>query len=122
MAQPVEEFLELALFLFESAQRFGAVLVEGVIAARPVRRPIGPALIAPARAAPLLGALMHALLHPLHAPLPPLAAMRCPASHSSTPEQEPENHQAGRPEQDETDDHQRDPSRLAEIVEPHDGV
>src|SRR3546814_3058775 len=67
----------------------GPVLVEGAVAGRPVG----------------LG-------------LPPLPAATLPASHASTPDQIGQNGETERPEHDESEHHQADPCRLADVVEP----
>ena len=71
VAQAVEELLELALLLFEAAQGFGAVFVEGAVAARGLAaRPHQPGrTIAPR---------VRCLLHPLHACCQRLAAASVP--------------------------------------------
>src|SRR4029077_15703604 len=57
------------------------------------------------------------MLHSFHAALPAVAAAVCPASHPSTPYEISEKHETERPEQDETDDRQPDPGRLADVVQ-----
>src|SRR3984893_17676901 len=108
--QAIEEFLELALLLFEPPERFVAVLIKGTVAARTLV----------AASAPPLGGCLHAphpLVHSVDAPLPAIAAAVCPACHSSTPYEIPEKHETERPEQDEADDRQPDPCRLADVVQ-----
>src|SRR5882724_8089367 len=108
--QAIEECFELALLLFEPTEGFVAVLVKGTVAARTLV----------AASAPPLGGCLHAphpLLHSVQAPLPAIAAAVCPACHSSTPYEIPEKHETERPEQDEADDRQPDPCRLADVVQ-----
>ena len=57
------------------------------------------------------------VLHSVHPTLPMVRAAVFPACHPPTPYQEPENQEAQRPEQDEAYDGQRDPGRLADIVQ-----
>src|SRR6476646_4864380 len=73
-AQSVEELVELALLLLEPPQRFGAVLVEGSVAARPLRR------LPPRPGAPHAGILV-----------PAAHRMTSPATHASPPYQEGED-------------------------------
>src|SRR4029077_8363349 len=104
-AQAVEEIAELALLLFEPAQRLGAVFVEGVIAAR--RRPPRPE--AAAEALHALAHAAHLFFHARHFALPALATM---ATHVSAPECEGEDREADRPPHDESEDQQDDPGRV----------
>src|SRR5439155_12198199 len=116
VAQPVQELEEVALLVFEPAQRFGAILVEGAVAARGLT--VGPAP-AGAPGTPVARCrlhALHALLHAVHAPLPAFLSMH-PASHATTSYQISENDKANRPPQQKAHDHQRDPSRLAYIVQ-----
>src|ERR1043166_3444167 len=104
-AQPVEEVAEFALLVLEPTQRLGAVLVEGMVAAR--RRPLP-------RTAPALHAVAHAahlLFHPLHFALPALAAT---TTHALAPDHEGEDREAHRPPEDEPEDHNHDPGRMHE--------
>src|SRR5260370_18813914 len=110
MTQAIEECHEFALLFFETAQGFGAVLVKRVVAAR-------GSVAAGAQSLPGGLHTLHAILHSVHAMLPTVRAAVCPACHPPTPYQESENQEAQRPEQDEADDRQRDPGRLAEIVQ-----
>src|SRR4249920_1808749 len=79
VAQAIEEIPELDLLLFEAPQRFGAVLVEGAVAAR------GRTKAEAGEAATLHAAAhaVHLVLHPLHLVLP--AILVTPATHFSAP-------------------------------------
>src|SRR5439155_20217671 len=104
-----EELLELALLLLEASQSLVAIFVKSPVAAR----------IAIAAPAPALGGALHPLhplLHPFHAPPPAVSAAVCPACHSPTPYQLAANHDAKRPEHDETHYHQPNPGRFADVV------
>ena len=96
--------------VFEPAQGFGPVLVKRVVAARGSVIAATPALRGPLHP-------LHAALHSVHASLPTVRAVVFPACHPPTPHQEPENQEAQRPEQDEADNRQRDPGRLADVVQ-----
>src|SRR6516225_9950305 len=87
MPQPVEKRLEFALFFFEPAQCFVAVLVKGAIAARTTKAPAGPLLRCGLHP-------FHPVLHPFHATLPAVTAAMCPTRHSSTPYKVAENYEA----------------------------
>src|SRR5215831_2562188 len=73
--QAVKEIAELALLLFESPQRLGAVLVKGPVAAG---RRTAPPFTSSAHA-------IHLLLHTFHLALP---TVMIPAAHSSAPDDE----------------------------------
>src|SRR5580700_7158916 len=80
-AKPLQEFLEFALLVFEPAQRFGAVFIEGAVATR--RRGAPP--VATFHLGPHA---IHLALHALHLRLPvclPVAAVPIRASHSAAP-------------------------------------
>src|ERR1700691_326451 len=114
-AQPAKRILEFALFVFEPAQRLGAVIIEG---------PIAAGSHAPKIAAALelrhLGAhAIHFLLHAAHLVFPAIhvgveAAHRpTPCKHRTTPaaepaarDQEPKNDEANRPPPNEAQNHQ----------------
>src|SRR6185437_16002291 len=98
--QPVEEGAEVALLLFEPAQRLIAILIEGAIAARR-RRARSPA------PEPLVGVA-----------LPAGKPAMLPASHSSAPQEKGEGGEPQWPEQHEAQHHERNPGRLADLVQP----
>src|ERR1041385_3526037 len=111
MAQPLEEFAEFLLLLFQAAQRFAAVFVEGMVAA-------AAATPAPtvAHPAPTLARLLPVLTRLALRLLPAPEAAMLPRSHSSAPYEEGQDGNTRRPIGHETQDHQGDPGRLAEIV------
>src|SRR5215218_1613309 len=79
VTQAVEEIPELDLLFLETLQGFGAVLVEGAVAARGrTEAEAGEAATLHAAAHPL-----HLVLHPLHLVLP--AILVTPATHFSAP-------------------------------------
>src|SRR5687767_9848259 len=96
LAQAVEEIAELLLLFLEALQRLGAVFVEGGIAARAAPRAAPP------------------LIHPAFLLAVPAAATS--ASHASTPYQVSQEREADRPRDDEGQNQQGDPGRLAHIV------
>src|SRR6516162_8379212 len=56
--------------------------------------------------------------HAVHLALPPAHAVMVPATHSSTPYHESEDGEAQRPPPDKAENHQRDPGRLSELIDP----
>src|SRR3954471_13811257 len=86
-AQPIKEVAEFALLLFEPPQRFGAVLVKSVIAARAGTTP----------AAELLAHARQLVFHAVHLAVPALAAL---TSRRLAPEDEPEDGEPDRPPED----------------------
>ncbi len=112
VTQTVEVRDEFALLFFEAAQGVGAVLVKRVVS---TGGSIGAAAAPPALRGPLHP--LHTALHSFHATLPAVRAAVSPACHPPTPYQKPENQEAQRPEQDEADNRQRDPGRLANVVQ-----
>src|SRR5207302_6685121 len=105
-AQPVEEVAELALLFLQTAQRLGAVFVEGMIAARG-RTP--GAEVCGTEALHALAHAAHFLFHPRHFSLPAIATM---ATHVSAPECEGEDREADRPPHDKAKYQQHDPGRM----------
>src|SRR6478735_5737015 len=104
VTQAVEEVAEFDLLFLEAPQRFGAVFVEGAVAAR------GRTETAEAEAA-----AFHAAAHPLHLVLHPLHFIRptvlmTPATHFSAPECEKEKGEADRPPDDEAQYGHGDPA------------
>src|SRR5262245_44035337 len=93
--EPNQEVLKLALLLFKTAQGFLAIVVKGLVAARPRRLP--PGSRRSRRALP--------------------AAYAFPTTHSSTPNDEGEDGETDRPPPHETEDHERDPGRFSELIE-----
>ena len=94
-AQPLEEFLELALLFFETPQRLGAVFVEGMVAAR---RP-EPA-----------GGVLHRMT------AVGAAFTSSPTAHASAPYDIGQDRETHRPPQEESEDHQRNPCAHAPLI------
>src|SRR5579862_6528747 len=112
VTQALEKFEKLALLVFEPAQRLVAIFVERAVSAGGRGRR--------ARAPPAIRRLLHPVhpaLHAAHVTLPALPAIDS-ATHPTTPYHIAEHQDAQRPEHYETRDDQRDPGRLAEIVQP----
>src|SRR5205807_4020090 len=79
-AQPLQEFAELALLLFEPAQSLGAIFIEGMIAARWT----GPAA-AMTEALHLVAHAVHLGLPAIHLGFETVVTASAPASHPSAP-------------------------------------
>src|SRR5882724_2460904 len=104
VAQAIEEIAEFDLLLFETLQRFGAIFVEGAVAARGrTETAEGKATALHATAHPL-----HLVLHPLHLVLP--AILVAPATHFSAPECEKEKGEPDRPPDQKAHDGHGDPA------------
>src|SRR5262249_38178825 len=111
-AQPLEEFAEFALLLFEAPHRLGPILVERVVAAR---GRLSPPAAATAEA-------IHLVTHPIHLVLEaryfvlPVRAVSS-TSHTSAPDQERQDCETQRPPHHEAEDEQHDPGRTAQLIE-----
>src|ERR1700720_1724216 len=89
MPQAIKELAELALLLFESPQRLGAVLIEGVIATGARSTP--PLAAARAHSS---AHTIHLFLHTFHLAVPTVHTMVIPAAHSSAPNDEGQRRKA----------------------------
>src|ERR1700730_12499704 len=104
MPQAIEELAELALLLFESPQRLGAVLIEGMIATGARSTP--PLATARAHSS---AHTIHLLLHTLHLAVPTVHTMVIPAAHSSAPNDEGQRRKAQGPPETKPEDRESDP-------------